>query len=43
MAKISLDLVWTQQFWPVDPMKPLQYEEFIGELITLKDVIYNNV
>ena len=40
MAKISLDLVWTQQFWPVDPMKLLRYEEFIAEPITLKDMIY---
>ena len=37
MAKISLDLVWTHQFWSQDPIKPFPRAQFIGELITLKD------
>ena len=30
-------LVWTQQFWSQDPIKPFPDGAFIGELITLKD------
>ena len=37
MAKISLDSVWTHQFWSQDPIKPFPRVEFTGELITLKD------